>query len=377
MRSFFWITLFFLYSACAVRPSPIYKTVEKDGYLQVYFHSSNTPSLIRPGVSRSFMDDQEFDRVSNPYRIACSGRLYLPTKNPEKPLPTLVISHPINGFKDNTRYKDMALRLGMAVFLLDHYGQQPVDAGFPQRHFVPQGSIPKKLYEGPSFDSSVIDLYEAFRVLHFIPNIDPKRIYAMGISRGAIVVDRANRRHYRDKLLDEGNFAGFIMMCPFILDQEIHPKIVSSPMLYLLGGCDYVTPYKVALDYTRKLFELGSAVRTVVYPDGYHVFPHKKPKKIPKQVVDLTQLAHKYTASEFTLLSWEQSQPGRLYSWSSYPFLVGLKYMSLDWVRPELQPFNKYPHEDSQKEVHNFLERAIMGKNEFEIGVYFKGNNKS
>lgn len=223
---------------------------------------SSTPAS-RWSLARSRMT---FDNTTeNP--IVIWGDLLLPqTPRPESgKFPAVVISHGSEGV--SAVYYDVwakaFLANGYAVFIVD--SQKPRGRDKPLR----------ELQLTWNTMANVSDGLHALKILATDPDIDDKRIFHIGHSRGSSAAMSSAWPIYQRPILPTGlHYAGHIALYPGC-NNRYHEQLTAkstAPMLWLLGGKDDMTPAQPCAEYAELLTKQGNDVRYKIYPDAYHVF---------------------------------------------------------------------------------------------------------
>ena len=114
----------------------------------------------------------------------------------------------------------------------------------------------------------VRDAYAALGYLAGQPEVDPKRIGIMGMSRGGSVALRAVDRRKQDGGL---NFAAALALYPGCVAQYRNPQ-PSAPVLVLIGERDDYTMVKACADYLARMRAAGGTAELRTYPGARHGF---------------------------------------------------------------------------------------------------------
>lgn len=114
----------------------------------------------------------------------------------------------------------------------------------------------------------VRDAYAALGYLAGQPEVDPKRIGIMGMSRGGSVALRAVARRKRDGGL---RFAAALALYPGCVAQYRNPQ-PSAPVLVLIGERDDYTMVKACADYLARMRAAGGTAELRTYPGARHGF---------------------------------------------------------------------------------------------------------
>lgn len=198
--------------------------------------------------------------------ITIWGDLLFPTAV-AKPaqVPAVVISHGSEGV--SSLYYDVwakaFLGAGYAVFIVDSQKPRNVSRNLG------------KLQLSWNTTGNISDGLHALKVLSTHPDIDPKRIFHIGFSRGAAASYASAWPIYQRAVLPDGvRYAGNIAVYPGcnIRYHEGRTATNSSPILMLLGGRDDMTPAQPCVEYAEELSKAGHRVSYKLYPGAYHVF---------------------------------------------------------------------------------------------------------
>lgn len=199
------------------------------------------------------------------------GDLLLPDRKFEGKLPVVVMSHGSEGLDNSYSgniYRDVWApplnAAGYAVFIVDSFG--------------PRGSGrvtgPEKQLTWSSV-ANLSDALHAFKLLTTHPRIDKDRIYHMGWSRGGQVVLWAAWPTFQQHILTPGmKWAGSIAIypgCNMRYRADNHDRL-PSPLLFLLGDKDDMTPAQPCVEYAEELARKGNSVSFEIYPGTYHAF---------------------------------------------------------------------------------------------------------
>lgn len=180
------------------------------------------------------------------------GDLLMPSRVSGK-VPAVVISHDSGGV--NAKLFDVWARnlndAGIAVFIVDSFKPRGIDSTTSN-----QGQI--------DVSANTADALYALKLLATHPQIDSKRIFHMGGSRGGTSVfetywDRVRKAVITDDLKFAGNIPLYQGNCNtrFRFDRG---NTNHAPMLALLGGADDGTPADACVSYYTELNQAGANI---------------------------------------------------------------------------------------------------------------------
>ena len=191
--------------------------------------------------------------VTSPAHATITAELSTP-RGPG-PFPAVILLHGCGGV--GPHIKDWAVWLrheGYAAFVLDSFGGRGL----------------KRLCGGSAALTGRMrapDVYVAARYLKMLPQIDGKRIAAIGYSHGGwtLMWAVATEAQYPDV-----DIRAFIMFYPTCTGWKTLPG--STPVLMLLGGKDDWTPAAPCESLAQSASRTRGHITAVVYPDAYHAF---------------------------------------------------------------------------------------------------------
>lgn len=217
---------------------------------------SSTPT------NRWTMARAKYGEKENP--IVVWGDLLMPPSRTGK-VPSVVISHGSEGV--SALYYDVwakaFLDAGWAVFIVDSQKPRNVERnlGKLQLSWNTQGNISDGLH--------------ALKILVTHPDIDARKIFHIGFSRGANASFASAWPIYQHPILPPGiRYAGNIAVYPGcnLRYHEYKSAANPAPLLLLLGEKDDMTPAQPCVEYAQMIAAEGLDVRYKVYPGAYHVF---------------------------------------------------------------------------------------------------------
>lgn len=182
----------------------------------------------------------------------------------EGPFPAVVLAHTCGGLQPHMtdRAKDL-LSAGFLVLTLDAYG--------PRGHTafcLPQGVMAPRVYK---------DAFDALTHLSGMKEVDPERVYLMGLSLGSFVASSVAspgvavlvgaQRRFRASVGWYGSCA--FDVSPYPKWTLLHPD-TDRPVLLLLAGKDSETPIAECFPLVEKYAAEGLPVSWHVYPDATH-----------------------------------------------------------------------------------------------------------
>lgn len=197
-------------------------------------------------------------------QVTVFGELLMPKKATGK-VPAVLISHDSGGVTAKL-YDVWAKELnnaGIAVFIVDSF--KPRGIGTTTND---QGQVDVSV--------NVADALYGLKLLATHPQIDAKRIFHMGGSRGGTAVFETYWDMVRRAVItDDLKFAGHIPLYQgncntrFRFDRG---NTNNAPMLALMGASDDGTPADACVAYYTELHRAGANIKWKVYPDTYHGF---------------------------------------------------------------------------------------------------------
>ena len=189
------------------------------------------------------------------------GKLYLPP-NVTGAVPAVVVMHGSGGVNqeiDGT-VAEAIRKIGMAAFVLDSFTERGLSSTG-----VDQGKL--------SMAASVLDSFEALQTLRQQPEIVSSRIGLIGFSRGGVAAMFSGQEPLRRAILGEADgYRASIAVYPGCSTQweQVHPA--KSPMLFMVGEKDDLTPATKCLRYVERINQAGGTAKVVVYPNVSHQF---------------------------------------------------------------------------------------------------------
>jgi dienelactone hydrolase len=202
--------------------------------------------------------------LENTKKATVLGDLLMPCKTSGK-VPAVLISHDSGGVTAKL-YDVWAKELnnaGVAVFIIDSFKPRGIDSTTNN-----QGQV--------DVSANVADALYGLKLLATHPQIDAKRIFHMGGSRGGTAVFETYWDMVRKAVItDDLKFAGHIPLYQgncntrFRFDRGNTNK---APMLALMGGADDGTPADACIAYYTELNLAGTNIKWKVFPDTFHGF---------------------------------------------------------------------------------------------------------
>ena len=195
-----------------------------------------------------------------------TGDLLMPLKKVDGKIPVVVMSHGSDGITSGMFdvWVKALNEAGYAAFVVDS--------------FTPRNSAKIAGTNGQltwNTTANVSDAIYALKLLATHPKLDSKRIYHMGWSRGANAVTAAMWPNYRLPITKDESikWAASVAIYPGCNLRFKNPTLkVTSPVMYLLGEKDDMTPSKPCIEEAELLAKDGQPVTYKVYPGAYHVF---------------------------------------------------------------------------------------------------------
>ncbi|HUO65779.1 MAG TPA: dienelactone hydrolase family protein [Terriglobales bacterium] len=204
------------------------------------------------GASRADADGHSV-AVTSPAPATLTAELYSPRGT--GPFPAVILMHGCGGVGPNIKEWAVWLRYeGYAAFVLDSFG------GRGLRRLCGNSAPLTGPMRAP-------DVFAAAAYLKTLPQIDGRRLAAIGYSHGGwtLLTAASTEARYRDV-----TFRAFILFYPSCTGWKTLRG--STPVLMLLGGKDDWTPAAPCEALTKAASAAGRSVTAVVYPDAYHHF---------------------------------------------------------------------------------------------------------
>ena len=189
------------------------------------------------------------------------GKLYLPP-DVTRPVPAVVVMHGSGGVNREIEgaVAEALRKSGMAVFVLD---------SFTGRGLSSTGADQGKL----SMAASVLDSFEALQRLRQQPEIVGSLIGLVGFSRGGVAAMFSDQEPLRRAILGEADgYRANIAAYPGCSTQWEEVRPAKSPILFMLGEKDDLTPAAKCLRYVERINQAGGKATVVVYPNVSHLF---------------------------------------------------------------------------------------------------------
>ncbi len=195
-----------------------------------------------------------------------TGELLMPTIRVEGKVPVMVMSHGSDGITSgmHTVWAKPLNEAGYAVFMVDSFT--------PRNTAMIAGTGAQLTW------NTTVNISDAIYALKFLsghPLIDAARIYHMGWSRGGNAVTGAMWPNYQMPITKSESikWAGSIALYPGCTLRYKNPTLkIASPVLYLLGEKDDMTPAQPCVEEAQMLAAEGQPITYKVYPGAYHVF---------------------------------------------------------------------------------------------------------
>lgn len=195
-----------------------------------------------------------------------TGDLLMPINKVDGKVPVVVMSHGSDGVTSGMFdvWVKALNEAGYAAFVVDS--------------FTPRNSAKISGTDGQLTWNTTVNITDAIYALKLLsthPKLDSKRIYHMGWSRGANAVTAAMWSNYRLPITNDESikWAASVAVYPGCNIRYKNPTVkLTSPVLYLLGEKDDMTPAKACVEEAELLAQAGQPVTYKVYPGAYHVF---------------------------------------------------------------------------------------------------------
>jgi dienelactone hydrolase len=219
--------------------------------------------LVALWISSARADSHAID-VTSPAPATLTAELYTPRG--AGPFPAVILLHGCGGVGPNIKEWAEWLRYeGYAALVLDSFG------GRGLRRLCGGSAALTGRMRAP-------DVYAAARYLKTLPQIDGKRIAAIGYSHGGWTLMWAVATEAQHPDVD---IRAFIMFYPACGGWKTLPG--TTPVLMLLGGKDDWTPAAPCEAVAQSDSRTRGHITAVVYPDAYHAFD--SPRIIGRQIV--------------------------------------------------------------------------------------------
>lgn len=202
--------------------------------------------------------------LDNTKEATVFGDLLMPRKTSGK-VPAVLVSHDSGGVTAKL-YDVWAKELnnaGIAVFIIDSFKPRGIESTTNN-----QGQV--------DVSANVADALYGLKLLATHPQIDAKRIFHMGGSRGGTAVFETYWDMVRKAVItDDLKFAGHIPLYQgncntrFRFDRGNTNK---APMLAFMGGADDGTPADACVAYYTELNRAGANIKWKVFPGAFHNF---------------------------------------------------------------------------------------------------------
>ena len=208
--------------------------------------------------------------IDNTKAAAVYGDLLMPRRLNGK-VPAVVISHDSGGV--NAKLFDVWAKAlneaGIAVFIVDSFKPRGIDSTTNNQAQV-------------DVSANTADALFALKLLSTHPQIESKRIFHMGGSRGGTSVfetywDMVRKAVISDDLKFAGNIPLYQGNCNtrFRFDRGNTNK---APMLALMGGADDGTPAEACVAYYTELNQAGANIKWKIFPGAFHNFDGSTPQ---------------------------------------------------------------------------------------------------
>jgi dienelactone hydrolase len=120
----------------------------------------------------------------------------------------------------------------------------------------------------------MIDAYRALGVLAAHPNIDPKRIAIMGVSKGSMAALYSSNVRFRDMYgpPDLAIAAHIALFAPCVRTYRDDGKVTGKPIRMFHGIADDVFSIEPCREYVARLRQSGVDIQLTEFPGAYHSF---------------------------------------------------------------------------------------------------------
>ena len=198
-----------------------------------------------------------------------TGYLTIP-ENFKGKAPAVIIKHCGAGVKDSKdiKYAQALNKWGYATFVVDSWELRKLEGLSLET-------------SGKDKVISLVDIYNALKVLGRDPRIDPNRIAVLGWANAADAV-LASQISKVKQVYDSGvNFAAAIAIQPINSEAWwISKNVEKTPTLILCGERDVFAPCDRCFDYKKLMDKAGGNINIISYPSAGHNWDlHFTPRK--------------------------------------------------------------------------------------------------
>jgi dienelactone hydrolase len=236
-------------------------------YYPIAFLSYNTVPSIYPEKIYQALKEKTY--LQAPQTIF--SQLYMPTslkENNGKKIPAFIISPASLSLslcrKSIEKFTTFLTSRGYAVFVIDHFKSRRFKEEFIHDTLYNQLIL--------SYESQVIDAFQALKLLATHPLIDSSRIGILGFSRGGTVADCCSRVFYQKHLSPTLSFSSHLAFYPAIIMQEETPVLTGAPIRYFVGEKDEVVNSTITKLYSEKLQRYSYDSHCYGYANAPHAF---------------------------------------------------------------------------------------------------------
>ncbi|MEJ6021768.1 dienelactone hydrolase family protein [Ramlibacter sp. PS4R-6] len=230
----------------------------------------HAPSMAQEALAvTSYTPTQFSDILDGRFRqspVALAGKLFVPP-GIAPPLPAVVVMHGSGGIRAGDHDVVQALlQAGIAALLLDSFGGRGLSSTGAD-----QGRL--------STAATAIDGFAALLALRARPDIDPQRIGIAGFSRGGIAAIFTQQAPLRDAALGAApGYRAHAALYPSCAAQWEQVVPAASPILFLLGEKDDLSPAAKCVAYADRIRQAGGRAQAIVYPGASHQFLEPGPE---------------------------------------------------------------------------------------------------
>jgi len=232
--------------------------------LFVGLHLSTIDAFAAERVEfESFTPDDYAEMLSGAYRAKPVGlQGYLMHPQPGTKVPAVVIVPGSGGYAEwmQTTIAKPLNDAGIATLIVDSFAGRGV-----KETGSDQGRVPMA--------ASVMDGFQALKLLAKRHDIEPTRIGVTGFSRGGVASMFTAERRLQQAVNPQGpQFAAHLPFYPGCSTQWMNPQPAQAPIKFLLGEKDDVTPAAICVAYAERLRERGAKASYQIYPNANHAF---------------------------------------------------------------------------------------------------------
>ncbi|MBT7039243.1 MAG: hypothetical protein HN921_05330 [Bacteroidetes bacterium] len=198
------------------------------------------------------------DGLDGAKSVKLKAKLVIPPGDDKRP--AIVFIHDQGGLRPRNNYwLTNFQKMGIATLQLDCYKARGV-SGTDVKSSKVRSMV------------MATDALKALEALSNHPDIDSNRIGVMGVCVGGVAsISTAWEPVRKAVIKSDLKFAANISLYPLCYDFEEF-DFSGAPILILSGGKDTWVPTETCVDFAANLKATGYPVKTIVYPEAYHLF---------------------------------------------------------------------------------------------------------